>query len=373
MTFLWGTAVSGHQVEGDNTASDWWDYEGRGLLPHRSGKACDFWNRWREDFDLISRWGHTAFRFSTEWARVEPEPGKWDEAAIQRYAEMARDLHGRGIEPVVTLHHFVLPLWFAREGGFEKTGNLPLFERYCERVVAALAPHARYWITINEPMVYGYQGYALGVWPPFKKDTRLALRVMGNLLEAHARVYPIIHRHRPDAMVSIAKHVRVVEPYRPGHPGDRLAARLQDYFSNESMLRAFMTGRYFGRRIPGLAGSWDYVGLNYYTRNRVRFAFDPANGFGEAVEPASVGAEVSSLGWELYPHGLYLALRRMARYGRPVIVTENGISARDGDDAQRVRYIRTHLDAVERARRDGVRVDGYLYWTLMDNFEWAEG
>jgi beta-glucosidase len=389
LAFLWGAAVAAHQVEGDNIHSDWWAEEERGRLPYKSGRACDFWNRWKDDFDLLASLGHSAFRFSIEWARVQPQNGRFDEAALARYVEMVKDLRRRGIEPIVTLHHFTNPLWFAQAGGFEKKVNIGLFLRFVDYVVAALGPHVRYWVTINEPMVYAYQSWSVGIWPPFKKDTRLALLVLGNLLEAHAGAYAIIHRHQPQALVSIAKHVRVIQPYRPWHPGDCLAARLQDYLANEAVLRAFATGRFLRRRILGLRGSWDYVGLNYYTRNRVRFVADPTSAFGREMRPqagtqaagpatgqsqAGPGpVEVNTLGWETYPEGFYQALRRLGRYGKPVLVCENGICAPDDDDLQRVRYLEAHLEALARARRDGVDVAGYLYWTLVDNFEWAEG
>ncbi len=392
MAFLWGTAVAAHQVEGFNVASDWWDYEQRGLLKHKSGRACDFWNRWREDFDLISSMGCSAFRFSVEWARLEPEPGRFDGEALGRYVEMARDLRARQVEPVLTLHHFTNPLWFARAGGFEKRENVGCFLRFCEKVVPALAPYVRYWVTVNEPLVYAYQSYSRGIWPPFRKDFRLTLRVLGNLLEAHAGAYAVIHRHRPEAMVSIAQHVHISDPYRPGHPGDRSAAWLQDYMSNEAVIGAFRTGRFLGRRIPGMAGSWDYAGLNYYTRSLVRFAWDPGNGFGADVPLAGAGApagappasaptpvpavELDHWGREIYPEGLYRSLMRLGRTGRPVLVTENGLCggpADDPADGKRIRYLRSHLEALDRARRNGVNVIGYLYWTLTDNFEWAEG
>ncbi len=380
MPFLWGTATAAHQIEGDNVHSDWWDYEQKGRLPHKSGRACDFWNRWREDFDLITSLGHNAFRFSVEWARLEPEPGQWDEAALGRYVDMVQDLRRRAIEPVVTLHHFTLPLWFARAGGFEKRENIDLFDRFVAKAVPTLAPYVRWWVTINEPVVYAYESYSRGRWPPLKQDFTLALRVLGNVMEAHARAYAVIHRHRSDAMVSIAKHMRVMQPYRAWHPGDRLAARLQDYFGNEAVLRSLVTGKFLWRRIEGLAGSWDYAGLNYYSRNVLRFAFDPGNGFA-AEAPPSPGAETATLGWEVYPEGLSICLRRLGRYRKPVVVTENGIStdeAADPADERRIRYIRTHLDAMERAMRGGgglpgVDVRGYLYWSLTDNFEWAEG
>jgi beta-glucosidase len=371
VTFLWGTATAAHQVEGENVHSDWWDAEERGLLPHRSGRACDFWRRWKSDFDLIASWGHTAFRFSVEWARVEPRPGHVDEDALGRYVEMARSLRTLGIEPVVTLHHFVNPLWFAEAGGFEKEANVGAFLGFCERVGRALRPHVRYWVTVNEPVVYAYQSYSRGYWPPFRKHLGLAFRVTENLLRAHAGAYATLHDLRPDAMVSLANHLRVTQPFRPWHPGDRLAARVQDYVGNEAVLRSLVTGRLFGRRVPGLAGSWDYVGLNYYTRIRLRATVDPSAAFGAEVPPEPA-AETTTMGWEVYPEGLYLALRRLGRYRKPVIVTENGIAT--DDDAQRVRYLHSHLAALDRARREGsVEIMGYLYWTLMDNFEWAEG
>jgi len=170
--------------------------------------------------------------------------------------------------------------------------------------------------------------------------------------------------------------MRVMQPYRTWHPGDRLAAALQDYFGNEAVLQSLVTGKFLRRRIPGLAGSFDYVGLNYYSRNRLRFAFDAGNGLAAEVDPKSYGAETAALGWEVYPEGLFICLRRLARYSKPIVVTENGIStddAADPTDERRIRYLHTHLDAVERALKAGVDVRGYLYWTLMDDFEWAEG
>lgn len=376
MTFLWGTATAAHQNEGNNVASDWWDYEQKGRLPYKSGLACDSWNRWREDFDLIEAMGHNAFRMSVEWARLEPRPGQWDEAALGRYVDMVADLRRRGIEPMVTLHHFVLPLWFAEAGGFEKRENLDHFERFCAKVVPAMAPHVRWWVTINEPVVYAYESYSRGHWPPLKKDFGLTVEILRNIMEAHARAYAVIHRCRPDALVSIAKHMRVMQPYRAWHPGDRLAAALQDYMGNQAVLRSLVTGKLLGRRIPCLAGSFDYLGLNYYSRNRLRFAFDPGNGFAAEVDPKTTGAEMATLGWEVYPEGLYICLRRLAGYGKPIVVTENGIStddAADPGDEQRIRYLHTHLDAMERAMKAGADVRGYLYWTLMDDYEWAEG
>lgn len=368
LRFLWGTATSAHQVEGNNAGSDWWDYEQRGLLREPSGLACDFWNRWQSDIDLMVELGYNAFRYSVEWARVEPVEGEFAEDVLNRYLEMTLYMRERGIEPVVTLHHFTNPHWFLQKGGWELEGNIHCFERFVSKVAAMLTPHVRFWVTINEPMVYGFGGYANGMWPPMKKDFGLAKVVIGSLLRAHAKAYQLLHDARSDVLVSIAKHVRLIEPSRSWHPGDRLAARLQDYYANAAVLDALHTGVYLKQVIPGLKGSWDYIGLNYYTRGQVQFAWNRLSGFGQDVSPTG---EVNALGWEVYPQGLYQVLQRLKAFSKPVIITENGICARE--DEQRVRYLDTHLKAVMDAIQSGVDVQGYLYWSFMDNFEWAEG
>ncbi len=164
--FLWGAATSSHQVEGGNRWNDWWEHEEAGRLPYRSADACCHWERYEEDFELARVWGHNAHRLSIEWSRVEPEPGVWNEEALAHYRRVIEALKRRGLEPLVTLHHFTNPRWFARRGGWERRDSPQLLVRYVQRTAAVLGADVRYWLTINEPTVYIKRAYVAGDWPP---------------------------------------------------------------------------------------------------------------------------------------------------------------------------------------------------------------
>jgi beta-glucosidase len=368
--FLWGSATAAHQVEGDNRASDWWEYEQQGRLPYRSGEACRHYARFERDFDLARDLGQNAHRCSIEWSRIEPAEGQWDDDALAHYREVIAALRARGIEPVVTLHHFTNPAWFLRRGGWARRDSVALFSRYVERVSAALGQSVTWWLTINEPTVYAMEAYVLGEWPPCRAGAwRAAVTVLRNLARAHVAAYRILHRHRPDARVSFAHSAPVIEPCRHDRLADRLAATTRDAMLNREFFR--LIGAH---PREGHAANLDFVGLNYYTRNVVRSA---GLGLGRLVgrachEPhhGNDGAP-GTMGWEVYPRGLLLTLRRFSRYGLPLVITENGIAT--DDEALRGEYLRQHLACVEQAIGEGLPVAGYFYWSLMDNFEWAHG
>ncbi|HHS97558.1 MAG TPA: glycoside hydrolase family 1 protein [Chloroflexi bacterium] len=376
--FKWGTATSSHQVEGENTNNDWWAWEqeeGRIKEGHRSGRACDWWQRAEEDFDRAAELGQNAHRLSVEWSRIEPREGYFDDAALDRYREILRGLRERDIEPMVTLHHFINPLWLAEMGGWENPRVVPLFERYVARVVEALGEFCTLWCTVNEPNVLAYLGYVLGVFPPGKQDFGAAMKVGRNLMRAHGAAYRRIHDLQPEAQVGFAHNIRVFDPANPRSPLDRWVARWQDRAYNETFLAAVTEGRW---RLPlGFGFAWrlrntlDWIGLNYYTRDVV--AFDRRMGkqlFGRNFHPED--AELLDGGYgEFYPEGMGRSLRRLSRLGLPIYITENGIP--DADDDQRPRYIVTHLHQVWRVIQGCVPIMGYFHWTLVDNFEWAEG
>ncbi len=370
--FLWGASTSAHQVEGDNHASDWWEYEQDGRLPHRSGEACRHYALYERDFDLARSLGQNAHRFSIEWSRIEPVEGTWDPQALAHYRDVVQALRARGLEPIVTLHHFTNPAWFLRRGGWTRRDSPAVFGRYVEYVVRALGPSVRYWLTINEPTVYAMEGYVLGEWPPCRPGAWLtAARVLGHLAHGHRTAYAIVHRLRPDARVSFAHSAPRIEPCDPARAADRFVARVRDAILN----RAFF--RLIGARSEAPRHgqpSLDFIGLNYYTRNVVR-----SSGYGLGALVGRVCLErhhgndgpVSTMGWEVYPEGFTATLREFSRYGLPILVTENGI-ATDDEDARR-EFMARHLAALAAARRDGIDVIGYLYWSLIDNFEWAFG
>lgn len=364
--FLWGAATASHQVEGDNVLNDWWEYEQAGRLPYRSGHACRHFELYESDFELARGWGHNAHRLSIEWSRIEPEAGRFDSAALDHYARVVAALLARGLEPIVTLHHFTNPAWFARRGGWARRDSVTLFCRYVGHVLSRLAGQVRYWVTINEPTVYVMRGYIMGNWPPCRPGSWLqGARVLRNLCRAHAAAYQVIHARRADAMVGFAHSAPFIVPRNPEHRADRYVVRVRDFLLNDLCFR--LLGREPRRML-------DFIGINYYVRQVI--AWQPRGVgliFGREYKHAeSVDARrFSSLGWEMYPDGLRAMLERFSTYGVPLIVTENGIATTD--ETLRTDFIVAHLRALEEALRAGVDVRGYLYWTLFDNFEWTEG
>lgn len=383
--FLFGCATSAYQVEGGIT-NDWSRWESAGRLKDpagRCGAAADHWNRWEEDFDLLSSLGATAYRFSVEWARIEPAPGVFDPAALARYADMVRALRARGIEPFVTLLHFTHPTWFHETSPWhDESGEcVRRFERFAREVGRAL-PEVRRWTILNEPGPWLVGAYVAGLIPPGEKSLTLASRAFTNLVRAHARARLALREVTGEAAsIGLAHNVMRFVPSRERHPGDRLLARYVARLYNHAFPSALSTGRVelgvvpglrWVREVPEARGSLDFLGVNYYSRMflelepRVRGL--PVHPFYE--DRGGLGQ--SDLGWEIHPAGLTEALEEMsARYGLPLYVTENGID--DRDDTRRSTFLYDHLEAVLDGITRGADVRGYLHWSLIDNFEWLEG
>lgn len=384
MPFLWGAATSAHQVEGNNCLNDWWAWEQAHRVSEVSGAACEHYGRFREDFELVSRLGHKAHRFSLEWSRLEPRENQWDGGAFAHYEEVFRDLARRGIEPVVTLHHFTNPQWLLEEGGWKNERVVDYFSRYVRRVVEAYGRYVRFWITLNEPLIFLYFSYFEGIWPPGGKDFGAAMVVFRSLIRAHVAAYREIHRHYETALhrpawVSVANHTIVFEPAREHACTDRIAVFLRDQFVNHLFFRSCRSGFLF---FPGVFceplaqhSTLDFLGVNYYTRNFIRFEGPwGARLFGivdDRGQPPGKLGERNQMGWEVYAPGLYRVLRDLMRYRLPIMICENGICA--SHDEQRARFLSDHLAQVRRARAEGMPVWGYLYWSLLDNFEWHHG
>lgn len=363
--FYWGSGTSSFQVEGGIENMDWEKAAQEGRVPP-IGRACDHYNRYEEDFDLVKELGHNAHRFSIEWARIEPKEGEFDESAIVHYREILKALREREIEPFVTLWHFTLPLWFSESGGFERKDSPEIFARYCTFVVERLGDLAIHFSTINEALPYTSNGWRRGTWPPFNKwpgidtagvpryankydarpDVRLShivtyFHVLKNLAQAHNRAYDEIKRIHKDAVVSIVHHVLLF------HSDERLMNRLKAWLMNWHWTHQHMSRVY---------KKCDWIGLNYYMHKK----------FGDtAVYPKS------DMGWDVYPEGIHAALHMLARYKKPLYVSEAGIA--DEDDDLRPEYIRKQVTAVRKAIEDGIDVRGHMYWSLMDNYELALG
>ena len=363
--FLWGAATAAHQVEGNNRNCDWWEWEKRVGLPEPSGEACRQYELYCQDFDLARALNHNAHRLSVEWARIEPEEGKFDEKEIRHYLDVITALGERNLIPLVTLHHFTNPLWFARLGGWRHPRAAFYFARYVEKIVGVLADKVNYWITINEPLVYVYHSYLLGLWPPQQKSLFKSLGVTNNLARCHIRAYHLIHeiykkKNLSPPMVSIAKNTQAFIPCRPTLK-NKFAVRLRNWWYNFKFVNQLYA-----------SGALDFIGINYYSPSIVN-----ARNWGLMSLILGVctqdhhSMQKNSLGWYIYPQGLYELLMSFKKYRLPVIVTENGIST--SDDNQRWDYIRQHLAMAARAISEGTDLRGYLYWSLLDNFEWDKG
>ena len=376
--FLWGTATASHQVEGNNTNNNWHAWEEAGHTVHKSGLAADWWGgRWREDFDRAAETGQNAHRFSLEWSRIQPTPDTWDEEAIEKYRLMLRGLRERNLTALVTLHHFTDPLWVTERGGWENPEIVGLFEKFTRKVVDALKEYNTLWCTINEPNVYALSGYVVGAFPPGKKDIRLSMRVLGNMVRAHAASYRAIHELQPESRVGYALHYRPMVPRLNWSPLDRLMRNIRYSGVNMGFPSAISTGvmrsPVGSQNIPEAKGTQDYLGLNYYSVDTVWFdLFKPGEMFSNSGYPKN--ADMSGTNFIAnIPEGIFNSIKWIERTypNLPIIITENGVE--DSDDHMRPRYIAQHLHQVWRAVNFNWQVKGYFHWSLVDNFEWERG
>jgi beta-glucosidase len=385
--FVWGVATSAFQCEGAATSphSSWtrWEALGHIRAGNRSGVACDWWANAERDLDLARDLGLRALRMSIEWSRIEPRPGRWDDDALERYREIAAGLRERGIEPMITLHHFTNPVWFEDSGAFTGGEAAELFTRFATHAVAALADVCSTWVTFNEPNVYTTEGYVTGHFPPgLRGRASLAARAQANIARAHARTYRRIHELQPDAKVGWAHHCVTFRPWRGERRLDRLVAALYDSSFNEPFPHVLQHGRMprsLGGTLVGdlseARGTCDFVGINLYALMRV--AFDPRRPrdlFGRrVVPPDAIRADPTSddLFGEPYPQGIADFVERLGELGKPIYVLENGYP----DRADRVRpwVLATAARAMHDALRGGADLRGYYHWTLVDNFEWYSG
>ena len=375
--FLWGTATSSHQVEGSNQNSDWWRFEnqeGSTLDGSRSLLACDWWNNAELDFDHAKEIGTNALRLSLEWSRIEPEPGAFSQEAIERYRTMLEGLHKRGIEPMVTLHHFSNPLWLVEKGDFSCELVVEYFQRYAAKAVKELGDLVPKWITINEPMVYIVLRYIQNAFPPPNQaGWRAAFRAVQYLLRCHAAAYHTIKESYPESIVGVAKQFRPISPRANGNFLDAWWAKRLSRIFNDSWLDSMATGRIrwpIGRGvIDDLAGTFDFIGINYYSRAHVRFPPTPNRLYEEQGQDGQ-SMEGDSL-FDLYPGDLFTIIKDCLKYSKPIYITESGLP--DAEDELRPTHILTHLRELWRAVSFNYPVMGYYHWSLIDNYEWERG
>ncbi|HEY8862577.1 MAG TPA: family 1 glycosylhydrolase [Candidatus Dormibacteraeota bacterium] len=360
-SFLFGAAVSAHQVEGGNTNSDWWWWEHLQSTPvhEPSGDACDFYHRFRDDIAMLASFGLNAFRFSIEWARIEPAEGEFSRAALDHYRRVLETCHEHRVMPMVTFHHFTLPKWLQDSGGFASDRFPALFERYCDRAAAALGDLIGIACTINEPAGLGSSGYLLGINPPGHEDDRDgAQQAIDNLLEAHKKGAAAIRaRYRIPVGITLAMpDLQYEDGAQVGSSSLEVESRVNDWFLE-------------------VARKDDFVGVQTYTR--FRYGPDgprsPGHDWSDTTRETIETDVTTQMGYEDYPQAVGAAIRRAARTcpGLPILVTESGIAT--AHDERRMAFIHAALREVQACLRDGIDVRSYVYWSLLDNFEWAFG
>jgi len=401
--FLWGTATSAYQIEGA------WNEDGRGLsiwdtFCRQPGKiyqnangdvATDHYHRWVEDIEIMAQLGLKAYRFSIAWPRVQPDgKGIINLKGLDFYDHLVDALLAHDIQPFVTLFHWDLPQALQDEGGWTNRQTSDYFADYASTVAERLGDRVKDWITHNEPMVAALSGHFLGEHAPGLQDPIAALQASHHLLLSHGKAVQVLRAGLPaDARIGITLNLSPVQPASQAED-DLLAAQRTDAVINRLFLDPVMLGRYpqeaieiFGPIFPQpepddlkiISSPLDFLGINYYSRAVIRYDADFP--FVQGIQVLPKGNEYSQM-WEIYPPGIYETLMRVWQDYHPVkmIVTENGIPVADGidfdervRDYRRIRYLRDHLEQMHRAIAEGVPVEGYFIWSLLDNFEWAFG
>lgn len=365
--FLWGTAISGHQSEGNNVNSDGWLLENlpETVFKEPSADACDSYNRYEQDLDIAKAMGLNCYRFGIEWARIEPEPGKFSASELDHYVRVLEACHTRGLLPIVTYNHFTVPRWFAMRGGWEAADSSDLFARYCEMTTAALGSHIGMASTFNEANIHLlYKLLAMGLRNPrYAEKARMIAaaatatnspkfssllfaspdKIDDNLFAAHAKGYQAIKAGPGDFPVGVTLSTQEVQSVGE----NSIAQKMEDII--------------YGRWWDAVNAS-DFVGVQTYTRLRLD---------DKTVVPVP-GAENTAAGYEYYPPALGATIRLAAKKtNKPIYVTETGIAT--DDDARRVAWIDETIAEIRKCIDEGIAVKSYMYWSLLDNFEWTSG
>lgn len=355
--FYWGAATSSHQIEGNNW-NDWSRWElsenrknellKKGLKPldFYSGNAVDSYNQYNLDFAFAKRFGHNCTRLSIEWSRIEPEEGWFNQKEIDHYLNVIESSISNGLEPFVTLWHFTNPVWFADKGGWTNSKSVEYFARYSKKMANIFKGKVKFYITLNEPVVALNQGYLMKYWPPMQRNPINWYKGLQNMLKAHSFAYTSMKEVDPSIQVGIAHHMVWSKIYK-----DSLYAKinktLTDYIMNDYFLVKDLDKH-------------DFIGLNYYFWNPIGL---------EKEERAKLTK--NDMGWDLVPEGLYQIMKALNKFDKPIYITEHGLA--DADNSHRPLYIKESLDFMKKAINEGVDLRGYMHWSLLDNFEWAEG
>jgi beta-glucosidase len=386
--FVWGTATSAHQVEKDCTNNDWSKIEQtrneQGILLKQTGKpfdtlqnagtACEHIKNFQSDVQRMNDLGTNAYRMSIEWSKLEPKEGVFSEEAAKVYDAMFDELLKNDKQIIVTLHHYTNPAWFAQKGGFEKEENSNDFVRFCTWAYKRWNKQVKFWITFNAPAGYALSCYHRGVFPPFKKNMKLATQVLKHICQAHVQVYKACKKINDKPQIGVLHHIFQTKPYYTWYPVHQITSYFGDMLNNQALINFFQTGTLSFGPLSLFLGSYtdkdapncnDFIGLSFYSHGHL----SGLAGTTLTHLPNDIPTDKST--FVVYAEGMYHAIQRIAQLGKPIYIMENGIG--DEKDTNRKLFLQRYLFAISQAIADGYDVRGYVYWSLLDNYEWLQG
>jgi beta-glucosidase len=379
-----GVATAEHQVSGAVSAPDgtWAAWE-MGQYPdgkphihnnESSGMALDYFYHPEKLIALLKELGVKEYRFSVDWSIVQPSQGLRGTIGLQRYENLCQMLKAAGIEPLVTFHHFNLPVWFAELGGFEKEENIQHFTNFCKQVFGKLSPYVHNWTTINEPALYVFQGWVRGEFPPGKTDMATAGVVLKNLLRAHCEVYDALHQE--GHMIGISHNILRARAYHTWNPLEQIVAAYMTRMTHDVVMNFFKTGDYAFQipfqvnetyKDPNAAGKFDFFGVQYYSDPLISMVASRE----VMISTCYPDEKMTNMPYRFYPEGLKSALEETRAFNKPVYITEVGIDALN--EVDRTEFFAKTFQVISDAIESGIDVQKTFVWTLQDNFEWAEG
>ncbi|MCM8786500.1 MAG: family 1 glycosylhydrolase [Candidatus Omnitrophica bacterium] len=356
-SFLWGASISSYQTEGNNFNCDWYEWEKLNNL-EPAASASNHYFLFKEDFSIAKKLNLNAIRFSFEWSRLCSEKTEFVDEPLRHYRLVIDTLIELNLEPFVTLHHFTNPIWFIKKDGWLVAKNIDFFLKYLTKIVSIFKDKVKYWLIFNEPLVYIYNGFIRGIWPPGKKSFSDAKKVLCNIIDAYKNGYEEIKRIYAGnfCKVSFSKHLRFFRSCPNFSFGlNKLTAKIRDNIFNFSLLDKLCKNRIL-----------DFLSINYYCKEYTQFF-----GIYGRECPHDHKRGKNCLGWYVYPKGLYILLFKLAKFNLPIIITENGTA--ENNDKFYKDYLISHLLSVAKAIEGGVKINGYFWWSLIDNYEWEKG
>ena len=362
--FLWGSSTDSYTHEGNNQNSAVWAFEQEGKIENaqKSGMGVDFYHKFKQDFDLAKSLGQNIHNFSVEWSRIQPERDRFDDNEMYHYIEVAKDLRSKGMKVMVTLFRASLPQWFSKLGGFNNRKGIDIFLDYVRYLVNYLGEWVDFWITIDAPSAYAFNGYFKGVFPPGKRSLLGAKKMTDRLLVLNKETYFLLHSLNKICTVGVAHEFPYIEPESENSLLDKFVSRMAETYANNRITDALMPYS-------------DFFGVNYYSR--VKMNFELGGEYLNIAEESQTNKKqtkaerVGDTGREIFPLGLYKNLIKLKRYSKPIIITGSGVA--DAADSLRADFIIDHLIALHQAMRDGVNVVGYIYRSHLDGFVYEKG